>query len=301
MKLNSFKTALSSNALATTSSTSNSPRHLVTTEPGDDEVDGSGRSSVGALVVQSGESTLEGASEDGIDYPTERAVTAYDDRESALEVGIDYPTERAVTAYSERDVVPISSGDERQLQSRAARDVNYYIDAEEVEESEKLFLKSTAEFAESTTRHVRAAHLQVDSEQPGVQPVHRPNTVPLPPSPTRRYEEGVTTVNGVEFSPIRRKTVFAFPTNWDTSERASIDLSNETLEICEDMDKFTVPVSSRTVADATHPAVSQLLAGHVHSCLLYIQEDIYCCKIGADDLPGLCSWKLVSNSVAVIL
>jgi hypothetical protein len=158
---------------------------------------------------------------------------------------------------------------------------------------------------EPTSKQVREYTLQIDEAPVPVPEPVRPSTTPLPTSPPRRSAH-VPTESGEEervpSSPTRRRnTALDFGSLHSAGEDVgrSIDLSNETLEVEIGADKFVLPASARKIVGPANSAVAQLLAGHAHSALLFIQDGQYYSSLGPDDLPGLCAWKLVRRHVII--
>ena len=79
----------------------------------------------------------------------------------------------------------------------------------------------------------------------------------------------------------------------------SIDLSQTALAMSMDASALLSPEPSRkshgnTLWGPRDPVVAALLAGVKNSALLYVADGVYCCERGAEDLPGLSAWNLVS-------
>ena len=79
----------------------------------------------------------------------------------------------------------------------------------------------------------------------------------------------------------------------------SIDLSQTALAMSIDASALLSPEPSRkshgnTLWGPRDPVVAALLVGVKNSALLYVADGVYCCERGAEDLPGLSAWKLVS-------
>lgn len=142
--------------------------------------------------------------------------------------------------------------------------------------------------------------------------VQRPNTVPIN-SPERRklldsaarqheviqqgHSDGRDNDDGSESPRLqlrRRNTALTFPTNMlvQASTDSVPDLSQTTLEVSDNTSSGALD-SSRSVASPSHPLVTKLLM-HKNSELLYVKDGFYCSRVGADELPGLRAWKLVS-------
>jgi hypothetical protein len=213
-------------------------------------------------------------------------------------------TERALTAQSTSNGDVIVRGDYESslVPHYGGLEVTVYAPMDAVPQDNEA---EPDMYADSTTMHVREATLQVDPDpQPALSP-HRPATVPLPPSPSRwnasRPTSSAFFPPSGNNSPARRRNSLSSAAGRDHREGAgvaeSIDLSGETLEVNMSRDGFVLPAESRTIVGPENRAVAQLLAGHVHSALLYIADGQYCSKFGPDDLPGLCAWKLVSITV----
>jgi hypothetical protein len=213
-------------------------------------------------------------------------------------------TERALTAHSTSGGGVIVRGDyENSLVPHyGGRELTVYAAMHAVTQEDEA---GPDMYADSTTMLVREATLQVDPDpQPALSP-QRPTTVPNPPSPSRWNASRPTSsaffpASG-ENSPARRRNSLssaAGRVNREGGVAESIDLSGETLEVNMSRDGFVLPAESRTIVGPENRAVAQLLAGHVHSALLYVADGQYCSKFGPDDLPGLCAWKLVSSTVS---
>jgi hypothetical protein len=217
-------------------------------------------------------------------------------------------TDRELAHYGDRSVVPhagdgayqVAVAESSQVMSESfsegALTNRTRTDSDDDEENENAF--------EPSSKQVREYTLQIDAAPVPVPEPIRPSTTPLPASPARRPTHLPTGPGeeNVPSSPARRRNTaldFGFLPPADEDVGRSIDLSNETLEVENGADKFVLPVSARNIVGPTNSAVAQLLAGHAHSALLFIQDGQYYSSLGPDDLPGLCAWKLVSSHPSV--
>ena len=95
-------------------------------------------------------------------------------------------------------------------------------------------------------------------------------------------------------------------THMHLSVAQSIDLSQTALAMSIDASALLSPEPSRkshgnTLWGPRDPVVAALLAGVKNSALLYVTDGVYCCERGAEDLPGLSAWKLVSCGLCAVL